>query len=102
LDGITRTRRFFSIELPLLTAQIRLLLILTFIGTMQDFSTMYLTTQGGPLDSTYVPALELYYSASKFSDYGYASALGVVLFAVILLGTIFQMRMRSSVEYDSN
>lgn len=101
LDGIGRFKRFFSLEMPLLTAQLRLLLVLTFIGTMQDFNAIYLTTAGGPMDSTYVPALELYYSAAKFSDYGYASALGVVLFAAILIGTIFQMRMKSSVEYDA-
>ena len=62
--------------------------MLTFIGIMQDFTTIYLTTAGGPMDSTYVPALELYYSAAKFSDYGYASAMGVVLFAAMLVGTI--------------
>lgn len=101
LDGIGRFRRFFSLELPLLTAQVRLLLVLTFIGTMQEFNAIYLTTAGGPMDSTYVPALELYYSAAKFSDYGYASAIGVVLFAAILVGTLFQMRMKSSVEYDA-
>ncbi|GGD84580.1 outer membrane protein assembly factor BamB family protein [Paenibacillus nasutitermitis] len=100
LEGIGRINRFLKLELPLLVGQIRLLLVLTFIGTMQDFALIYLTTQGGPLDSTYVPALELYYSASKFGDYGYASAIGVVLFGVILVGTIFQMRLRSSVEYS--
>jgi len=96
MDGIGKFRRFWSIELPLLTGQIRMLLILTFIGTIQDFTLVYLTTLGGPFDSTYVPALELYLSATRFNDYGYASAMGIILFLFILLGTIFQMKVKTT------
>jgi len=96
MDGIGKFRRFWSIELPLLTGQIRMLLILTFIGTIQDFTLVYLTTLGGPFDSTYVPALELYLSATRFNDYGYASAMGIILFLFILMGTIFQMKVKTN------
>jgi len=96
MDGIGKFRRFWSIELPLLTGQIRMLLVLTFIGTIQDFTLVYLTTLGGPFDSTYVPALELYLSATRFNDYGYASAMGIILFLFILIGTIFQMKVKTT------
>ncbi|QGQ99043.1 ABC transporter permease subunit [Paenibacillus psychroresistens] len=96
MDGIGKFRRFWNIELPLLMGQMRLLLILTFIGTMQDFSLVYVTTQGGPFDSTYLPALELFFAATRFNDYGYASAMGIVLFMFILVGTIFQIRIKTS------
>jgi ABC-type sugar transport system permease subunit len=96
MDGIGKFRRFWNIELPLLMGQMRLLLILTFISTMQDFSLVYITTQGGPFDSTYLPALELFYAATRFNDYGYASAMGVVLFLFILIGTIFQLKVKTT------
>ncbi|QGQ99686.1 ABC transporter permease subunit [Paenibacillus psychroresistens] len=96
MDGIGKYRRFWSIELPLLTGQIRLLLVLTFIGTIQDFTLVYLTTLGGPFDSTYLPALELFFAATRFNDYGYASAMGIILFIFILIGTIFQLKVKTA------
>ncbi len=81
--------------------QIKLLLILGFIGGMQEFGLVFLTTEGGPYNSTYTPALELYYQAMRFSNFGVASAIGTVLFIVILGGTILNMRMRSATEYQA-
>ncbi|MBQ3231787.1 MAG: sugar ABC transporter permease, partial [Clostridia bacterium] len=62
-----------------------LLITLTFIGSMQDFYTIYLLTMGGPGKSTYVPALELFFNVSKFGNYGYASAMGIVLMIFTLV-----------------
>ncbi len=101
VDGAGALRRFFSIDLPLLMGQIKLLLILGFIGGMQEFSIVFLTTEGGPYNATYTPALELYYQAMRFSNFGVASAIGTVLFIVILGGTILNMRMRSATEYQA-
>lgn len=101
VDGATAIRRFFSIDLPLLMGQIKLLLILGFIGGMQEFGIVFLTTEGGPYNSTYTPALELYYQAMRFSNFGVASAIGTVLFIVILGGTVLNLRMRSATEYQA-
>ncbi|MGH2558930.1 MAG: PQQ-binding-like beta-propeller repeat protein, partial [Thermomicrobiales bacterium] len=102
LDGASTLRRIFNVDLPLLLAQIRLLLILTFIAMVQEFSAIFLTTGGGPGSSTYVPSLELYYQAVRFNNFGAASAIGAVLFIVILGGTIINLRyVKSSVEYST-
>ncbi len=102
IDGAGVVKRFWHIDFPLLSSQIRLLIILTFIGTLQDFYLILIMTGGGPFDATYVPALELYYSAFKFLKFGYACSIGVILVAVMLIGTIFYMRyIKSAVEYKA-
>ncbi len=102
VDGATWWTRFTRIDLPMLLPQFRLLLILTFIASMQEFQLIFLTTGGGPSDATYTPALELYYNATLFSNFGLASAMGTFLFIVILGGTILNMRyVRSQVEYEA-
>lgn len=85
IDGAGRWKTFWLIQLPLLKPQIGLLITLTFIGSMQDFYTIYLLTMGGPGKSTYVPALELFFNVSKFGNYGYASAMGIVLMIFTLV-----------------
>jgi ABC-type sugar transport system permease subunit/outer membrane protein assembly factor BamB len=102
VDGARFWQRIWRIDLPLLTPQFRLLLILGFIGGVQEFQLIYLTTGGGPGNVTYTPALELYYQAVRFNNFGFASAIGTVLFLVILGGTILNMRyVKSSVEYEA-
>jgi ABC-type sugar transport system permease subunit len=102
VDGASGFRRFWSLDLPLLMGQIKLLLILGFIAGMQEFSVVFLTTEGGPYNSTYTPALELYYQAMRFNNFGVASAIGTVLFLVILGGTIINMRyVRTSTEFQA-
>jgi len=102
LDGASTLRRIFNVDLPLLMGQFRLLLILTFIAMVQEFAAVFLTTGGGPGSATYVPSLELYYQAVRFNNFGNASAIGAVLFIVILAGTILNLRyVKSSVEYGS-
>ncbi len=102
IDGAGPFRRFINIDLPLLLSQVRLLAILTFITVVQEFAAIFLTTGGGPGSSTYVPSLELYYQAMRFNNFGLASAIGAVLFVVILGGTILNLRyVKSSVEYGT-
>lgn len=79
IDGANKWKTFWKIQLPLIRPQISLLIMLTFIGAMQDFYTIYVMTSGGPGTSTYVPALELYMNVSQFGNYGYASAMGILL-----------------------
>jgi ABC-type sugar transport system permease subunit/WD40 repeat protein len=102
VDGAGTLRRIWSMHLPLILGQIKLLMILTFIGGIQDFAGILILTGGGPLDSTYVPSLEMYYNITRFSDKGFAAAIGVVLFAAILVVTLIQLRfVRSTTEYEA-
>ena len=102
VDGASTWRRFWSIDLPLLMGQVKLLLILNFINAVQTFELVFLTTGGGPGASTYTPALELYYKAMRMDRMGIASAIGMILFFIILAGTIINMRfVSSSTEYEA-
>jgi ABC-type sugar transport system permease subunit/outer membrane protein assembly factor BamB len=102
VDGASGLQRFWHIDLPMLMGQIKLLLILNFISAVQTFEVVYLTTGGGPGSATYTPALELYYMAMRMYNMGAASAIGMILFVIILAGTIVNMRfVRSSMEYEA-
>jgi len=96
IDGAGLMRIIRSIHLPLLAGQFKFLIILTLIGIVQDFNGILIVTGGGPMDSTYVPALQMYYAATKFNDLGYASALGVSMFLVILVITVINMKFIKS------
>ncbi len=95
VDGSTPMWNFFHIHIPLISPQLKMLIITTFIGAVQDYGGVYLLTQGGPGTATYVPGLELYYAATKFGQYGYACAMGLVMFIVILAGSLLNMRMKT-------
>jgi len=99
-DGSNGWWNFTRIHLPLITPQIKMLIVLTFIGSVQDFSNVFILTSGGPGVSTYVPGLELYYNATRFGQYGYACALGLVMFIAILCGTVVNMRMKTNIGYN--
>jgi raffinose/stachyose/melibiose transport system permease protein len=102
VDGASSIRRFFSIELPLLIPQVRLILILNVIGGLQNFGWQLLVTRGGPNNATTVPAWEMYQSAMRGGRFGVASAIGVVLFVVIFVLTLVNNRaVRSQVEYQA-
>lgn len=93
VDGATGWRRFRHIELPQISGQMKVLIILTFIGTVQDFGRSLFMTRGGPGWATMVPGLRMYYSFTQESQYGYASAIGVVLFVIILILTLINQRL---------
>lgn len=95
VDGSTPAWNFFHIHLPLISPQLKMLIITTFISSVQDYGGVYLLTQGGPGTATYVPGLELYYAATKFGQYGYACAMGLLMFIVILIGSLFNLRMKT-------
>jgi ABC-type sugar transport system permease subunit len=102
VDGATWRQRFFNVDIPLIMSQIKLLLILAFIGSVQEFQLIFLTTGGGPGNVTYTPALEMYYNATRFTNFGLASAMGTFLFLIILGGTIINLRyVRSQTEYEA-
>jgi len=96
IDGATGFRRFFSIELPLLSGQIKLIVIMTFITQLQAFQSELILTNGGPGFSTMVPGLVLYQNAFHFNRMGYASAIGLLLALFILILTIFSMKYIST------
>ena len=93
IDGAGFWRRLFYIDIPMTRRQITLAMILTMIFMTQRFDLFLVMTDGGPGYSTMVPALQLYQSAFNFLEFGYASAIGVVLFVVMLGLTILNLKV---------
>ena len=92
VDGAGWLRRFWTIDLPSLGPQIRLVLFFTFLGSIQGFAGIFVLTGGGPGTATYVPALEMYVMISRSAEFGYASAIGFALAA--LVGFLVFLRLR--------
>lgn len=100
IDGAGAWRRFRSIELPLVVGQIKLILILNMIWTIQNFTNVLILTQGGPGTATEVPGQVLYKAAFESERMGYACAIGTFMFAVMLVLTFINMKfVRSRTDY---
>jgi raffinose/stachyose/melibiose transport system permease protein len=98
LDGSSGLGKFFRVELPLLMSQVKLLVILTIIGGVQAFEGMLALTKGGPGFRTMLPGLWMYLNAFSFQRMGYACAIGVVLFLLILGLTVINLKYLRSAE----
>jgi multiple sugar transport system permease protein len=92
LDGATAWQRLIRITLPMLTPVILFNSIIGLINGFQYFVQPYVMTNGGPADSTLVYSLYLYRNAFQFFRMGYASAMGWVLFLLILVLTAVVLR----------
>jgi len=92
IDGASTLRRIVSIDIPNLLGQVRLFVVFGIIGIFQGFGTQLALTQGGPYGATMVPGMYLYIKAfgverfdKIYARLGEASAVGVVLFVLILV-----------------
>lgn len=92
IDGAMGLRRVRHIDLPLLRPQFRLLLILTVIGSVQNFLAAKVVTNGGPGFSTLTAMLYTYDTAFEYGQFGYSMSLSFVLFVVVLLLTLISRR----------
>jgi multiple sugar transport system permease protein len=92
IDGAGRWAQFWRVTLPLLSPTIFFNLILSIISTFQTFTSAFVATDGGPLDSTLFYVLYLYRQAFQFHNMGYAAALAWVLLAIVLLLTVLVFR----------
>ncbi len=94
LDGVGSIGKFFQIELPLIMTQVRINLIFMTIGTITDygFFLLLLGPYGGPGSKGMVPGLYMYSAAFIEQRFGYACALGMILFVILLAITIFYQR----------
>ncbi|SDD70816.1 carbohydrate ABC transporter permease [Glycomyces harbinensis] len=100
LDGASPSKSFWSITVPMIAPTILLTGILTTIGSLEVFAPVQLLTGGGPGDSTNVLPFFLYRTAFISQQFGYASAIGVVLFAIILALTMLQWTTRRKWVHD--
>lgn len=93
LDGVGSVRRLFKIEFPLVLGQVKLLMILTVIGLLQNITLPLILTNGGPGYSTYIPGLYMYTTAFSNGQYGLGLAIAMILFILILALTLVQQKL---------
>jgi multiple sugar transport system permease protein len=93
VDGASAWQRFRHVTLPLLRPVILFVLVTGIIAGFQVFTLVYLMTEGGPLHSTDVVVYRIYQTAWEFLRFGYASAMAVVLFLLLLGATLLQFRL---------
>ena len=99
IDGAGSWKLLTKIKLPLLMPTILMVSIVTMIGSMRVFDTIRLMTDGGPEGSTMVLVYYIYHQAFKMFNTGYASAIAVVLFVIVLILTIIQWALRKKVSH---
>lgn len=92
LDGASAWQQFRHITWPLLTPTTMFLTMMGVIGGFQVFQSVFIMTGGGPLDRTRVYLFYLWQTAFQNLEMGYASALAVLLFVIVLILTLIQWR----------
>jgi multiple sugar transport system permease protein len=98
VDGANRLQSFWYVTLPLLKPTTLLVIVITIINAFQTFTYQYVLTKGGPSDATNVISLYIYYNAFQYQYMGYASAMSIVMFVVIMILTLIQFRIVRSEE----
>ncbi len=93
IDGANGFQRFWYITWPLLLPQTYIIVLLTTMGTLKIFDFMWIMTEGGPNHATETVATYIYVTAFRFFRVGYGSAMAFILFAVVLIVTLLEVRV---------
>ncbi len=92
LDGAHGWQLTRHVTLPSIRPAMLLAAVMLTINSMQVFDLVYVMTNGGPLNTTDTLVTMLYREGFQYFDLGYASAIAWVLFAIIVLASVLQMR----------
>lgn len=92
IDGASAWQRFWRVTLPMLRPVVFFVLIIEMIGAFQVFDTMFVMTGGGPARASYTLIYFLYDTGFRFFDFGYAAAIGMAIFAIVLTLSLVQRR----------
>lgn len=101
IDGANRVQTTWHIVLPLVSPTTFMLLILNTIEIMKLFTTIQTMTGGGPGNATANLVVMLYEYAFRRYQVGYASAIAMVLFLLILFINVIQLSLERFVHYDA-
>lgn len=95
IDGAGEIRQFVSITVPLIRGAMSFVVVISIIHAFQAFDLVYVLNgaNGGPETGTYVLGIMLFQHAFSFLEFGYASALAWVMFAILLVLTALQFRI---------
>jgi multiple sugar transport system permease protein len=93
VEGATRLQQFVHITLPLLRPFINIAFVMNTINVFNSFPIIWVTTQGGPANSTDILVTHLYKLAFRLGKLGEASAVSIIMFALLLVFTIIYVRL---------
>src|SRR6184192_4620260 len=101
MDGANRFQLFWNVTLPMLSPTIFFTTVISIINSFQGFDLIYVLTGGGPGKDSYTLVYHIYHLAFEASSFGPASAVAVLLFAILLTLTVLQFQFqRRWVNYD--
>jgi multiple sugar transport system permease protein len=92
VDGANHPQKFWNITVPLLRPTILFVSVIGFINAFQAFVPIYILTRGGPAGASRVFTMLIYEAAFTYFKMGYASALAVLLFIILMAVSLIQMR----------
>ncbi|OBI18468.1 carbohydrate ABC transporter permease [Mycobacterium sp. E2497] len=104
IDGAGEIRQFVSITVPLIRGSISFVGVISIIHAFQAFDMVYVLNgaNGGPETATYVLGIMLFQHAFSFLEFGYASALAWVMFAILLVLTVVQLRITRQRSWETS
>ncbi len=88
IDGAGKIKSFFTITIPQISPIIFFCIIMQTINALQNFTSAFVVTQGGPVKSTYMLGLKLYNDGFLFMKMGYASATSWIIFGLVTVFTL--------------
>jgi multiple sugar transport system permease protein len=100
IDGASKRVQLFSIVLPLLKPTTYLVLLLQVIACFKVFGQIYMITNGGPGTSTRPLIQYIYETAFEKNDMGYSSAISYVLFLILVILSLIQIKLRNKEEAE--
>lgn len=100
IDGANLRQRLIHVTLPQIRKVMLILLVLQVIGTMQVFTEPFVMTDGGPVNSTITVLLLLYRYAFGYGNFGAASALGLILFVILVIFSILSLWLARRFSQD--
>jgi ABC-type sugar transport system permease subunit len=100
VDGANEWQMFWRITLPLLRPTLLFVCVMTMLSSLQMFILAQVMTAGGPREQTTTMLMSIYQNAFRYQSMGWAAAMSMVLFLIILILTVTQFRLlRSDWEY---
>lgn len=100
IDGASENQMFWKVTVPLLRPVLVFVIVTSVIGSFQIFDTIAITTKGGPINATQVMNWYIYEQAFNRFNMGYATALSIVLFLILIVVSMMQMRIMRAGESD--
>ena len=100
IDGASSWQAFSKITLPLIRPTMLFVCVMTMLSSFQVFDIIQVMTNGDPNNQTQVLMLDIYKNAFRYQNLGWAAAESFVLFVIVMIVTIIQMRLlRTDWEY---